>query len=105
MSGMRPSRCPRTSATAASACFWASWTVLVIFLLSAISLLLLGDVRGRGGGADERQVDLDEDASLAVGEDRVGGDRGEHVRAGGRVVADPLVEDPRSDVERLGRHL
>src|SRR5689334_12599908 len=116
---MRPSTWtswPRTSATAASACFCASLTAWVIFLLSAISVLLLGGLgelwgrvsggaarrsptwccrrmrgaRCRGGcrlvAADERDVDVDEHRALAVGEDRVCGDGGEDVRRGGRVT-------------------
>src|SRR3954447_6228994 len=135
---MRPSTCtswPRTSATAASACFWASLTAWVIFLLSAISVLLLVELGGSGGAArrttaqgcrcsrrggcrrcgcgrggpalaDERQVDVDEHRALPVGQDRVGGDGGEDVRGGGRIaVGDPLVEDAGPDVERLGRDL
>src|SRR6478735_1970116 len=45
---------PRTSATAASACFWASLTALVIFLVSAISVLLLVELWGRDSGRAAR---------------------------------------------------
>src|SRR3954453_2843402 len=109
---------PRTSATAASACFWASLTTWVILLLSSISVLLLVELGGSGGAArrttagnrcsrrggcwrcgcgrggptlaDERPVDVDEHRALPVREDRVGGDGGEDVGSGGRVaVGDP----------------
>jgi hypothetical protein len=62
-----------------------------------------------GGGAgelallDEHRVDIGEHPALSVSQPRVGGDRDEHIGAvDGR---GSLVEDARTDEERLGRDL